>query len=81
MKNKKIILALIVIIIVAIVCGAWIATHNPNYLYNEDGTISDGHKELIEHLKGVEDAEERKKQIDFSIDSNLITEQEAEGLY
>jgi len=82
MKNKKFIIIFIVIVIaVAVVFGIFMATHNPNYLYNEDGKIEDGHEELIEHLKEIEDTEERKKQIDFSLEQNIITKEEAEKLY
>ena len=82
MKNKKVIIILfIALVICAIIFGVFKATHNPNYLYNEDGTISDGHKDLIEHLKNVENDAERKKQIDFSLEQNIITQEEANELY
>lgn len=82
MKSKKIIIiAIIVLSICAIAFGIFKATHSDNYLYNQDGTISDGHQELIEHLKGIEDKEERKKQIDFSLEQSIITQQEANELY
>jgi len=76
MKNKK-----IIIIICAVGFGILKARYNPNYLYNQDGTIVDGHQELIEHLKSIEDAEERKKQVDFSLEQNIITPEEANELY
>ena len=41
------------------------ATHSDKYLYNLDGTISDGKSELINHLKSIEDDSKRKNQIDF----------------
>lgn len=83
MNNKKIIIVvmLVILIIGAISFGIFKATHNENYLYNEDGTIVDGKKELINHLKSIEDANERKKQIDFSVQQNIITIQEANELY
>ncbi len=80
MKNKKLlILALIVVIILALGFGVY--HMYTSYLFSEDGTIVDGHKDLIEHLKGIEDKEERKKQIDFSLESNIITQEEADQLY
>lgn len=80
MKNKKIlIIVLIVLILLAVIFGGYkIAT---SYLFNEDGTISDDHADLIEHLKSVEDVEERKRQIDFSLEHNMITQKEATELY
>ena len=83
MKNKKtiIILILLVLVIVAVVFGIFNATHNDNYLYNENGTITDGKSELINHLKSIEDVNERKNQIDFSVKQNIITQQEANELY
>lgn len=83
MKNKKIIIiiAIILVIICATIFGIYRATHNPNYLYNEDGTISDGHAELIKSIKDLQDKEEREKKIKFSLDYNLITQEEANELY
>ncbi|MCI8412101.1 MAG: DUF4290 domain-containing protein [Clostridia bacterium] len=82
MKSKRIIIiAIIVLSICAIAFGIFKATHSDNYLYNQDGTISDGHQELIEHLKEIEDKEERKKQIDFSLEQSIITQEEANELY
>ncbi len=82
MKNKKLMIIIFIILaICAIGFGLFRATHNPNYLYNEDGTISDGHQDLIEHLKSVEDDVERKKQVDFSLEQNIITQEEANKLY
>lgn len=82
MKDKKIIIiALVIVLVCAIAFGVYKATHSENYLYNQDGTISDGHADLINHLKGIEDKEERKKQVDFSLESNIITQEEANQLY
>lgn len=83
MNNKKIIIIiiLVILVIVAIGFGFFKATHNENYLYNQDGTITDGKSELINHLKSIEDTNERKKQIDFSVQQNIITQQEANELY
>jgi len=83
MNNKKILMliAVIVLLVCAVVFGIYKATHNENYLYDTDGNITDGRVELIEHLRDIEDAEERKKQIDFSVESNIITQEEANELY
>lgn len=82
MKNKKVlIIILVVLVALAIGYGIFRAKFNDNYLYNPDGSITDGHTELIEHLKSVEDPEERKKQVDFSLEHNIITQEEADKLY
>ena len=36
------------------------ATHNPNYIYNLGGTITDEKTELTEHLKLIEDDNEQR---------------------
>ena len=38
-------------------------------------------KDLITHLKSIEDVNERKNQIDFSVQQNIITQEEANELY
>ena len=83
MSNKKIliIIAVVLLLVCAVVFGIYKATHNEDYLYDSNGNIIDGREELIEHLKGIEDVEERKKQIDFSVESNIITQEEANNLY
>lgn len=77
MKNKKVVI--LVIVLLAIILAS-IKIYN-SYLFNEDGTLSDAKTQLIEHLQNIEDEEERKKQVDFSVESNIITKQEAAELY
>lgn len=79
MKNKKV---LIVIVILVILCaiGFVMYQYRSSYLFNEDGSVVDGHEDLINHLEKIEDAEEKTKQIDFSLEQNLITEEEANEL-
>ena len=77
MKNRK---WIIIIIVLLGIVFASIKIYN-SYIFNEDGTLSDAKTQLIEHLKSIEDKEERKKQIDFSVESNIITKQEANELY
>ncbi len=82
MKNKKIIIiALVILVVCAVAFGVYKATHSEDYLYNEDGTITDGHAELLNHLREIEEKDERKKQVDFSLQSNIITPEEANELY
>ncbi len=79
MKNKKL---LIILVILIVLCGIGVGVYQyySSHLFNQDGTISDGHQDLINHLQGVEDAQERTKQIDFALEQNLITESEANEL-
>ena len=77
-KKKKIIIAILIIILIAIIFGVYkIAT---SYLFSSNGKITDGKAEVIEHLKSIEDENERKKQIDYSIEKNIITQEEADNL-
>ncbi|MDO5556680.1 MAG: hypothetical protein Q4G05_00320 [Clostridia bacterium] len=80
MKNKKVaIIVIIAIIVVAVIVG--IIKIYSSYLFNEDGTISNAHTEVIEHLKSINDVEERQKQIEHAVSSNIITTEEANELY
>ena len=83
MINNKVIISIILVILVIVALGFGIfkATHNENYLYNKDGSVVDGKKDLITHLKSIEDENERKNQIDFSVQQNIITQEEANELY
>ncbi len=80
MKNRK---KLIISILIIIICAIAYGVHGvyESHLFNEDGTIHDGHAELINTLKNIENDEERKKQIDFFIENNVISKKEANELY
>lgn len=78
-NKKKIIIAVIIVVLIALVLGGYkIAT---SYLFTSNGKITDGKVEVIEHLKSIEDTSERKKQIDYSVEQNIITQEEANKLY
>lgn len=80
MRNKKIIIiGIIIIILGAFLFGIY--KISASYLFHQDGTIADGHADLINHLRNLEDPEERAKQIDFALESNIITKEEANLLY
>ena len=83
MDKKKIIIiiAVIILIIAATGFGIFKATHNEDYLYHQDGTVVDGKKDLIESIKGMNNFEERKNKIDFSVQHNILTQEEANSLY
>lgn len=83
MKNKRfLIIAILAIIIIAIIIGFNVTNKKVgDFLFSTDGTVVDGHKDLINHLKNIEDTEERKKEIDYSLSQNIITQEEANNLY
>ena len=77
--KKVLIIAIIILIVCAVGFGAYKVS--TSYLFNSDGTITDGKKDLINRLKSIENETERKEQIDFSLEQNLITQKEANELY
>ena len=79
-KNKKIIILISIIIILAVIFSFF--QIRKSYLFNADNNgIIDGKAELINRLEKIEDKEERKKQIDYSIKKKVITQEEADKLY
>lgn len=80
MKNKMI---LIIVIAIIVICSIILGVYKiySSYLFNEDGTIVDGKAELIEHIKSIQDSDERAKQVNFILEKNLITTEEAKTLY
>lgn len=79
MKNKKILIGILILIILCAI-GFAVYKYRSSYLFSEDGSIVDGHQDLINHLEKIENAEEKTKQIDFSLEQNLITVEEANEL-
>lgn len=79
MKNKKVaIIFIIIVIIVAILAGIY-QVMSP-YLFTEDGKIEDGHKEIVEDIKSIEDYDEKKEIVNFFRESNKINEQDAKEI-
>ena len=79
-KNKKIIILISIIIILAVIFSFF--QIRKSYLFNADNNgIIDGKAELINRLEKIEDKEERKKQIDDSVEQKVITQEEADKLY
>ena len=79
-KNKKIIILISIIIILAVIFSFF--QIRKSYLFNADNNgIIDGKAKLINRLEKIEDKEERKKQIDFSVKQKVITQEEADKLY
>ncbi len=79
MNKKYIIIAISIIVIIAIVFGIYKITSS--YLFKDKTEITDSKSELINHIKNIDNDEERRNQIDYSIEQNLITQQEANELY
>ena len=79
-KNKKIIILISIIIILAVIFSFF--QIRKSYLFNADNNgIIDGKAELIIRWEKIEDKEERKKQIDYSVKQKVITQEEADKLY
>ncbi len=78
-KWKKYIIILVIVIIGGIVLGIY--NVRSLYFFNENNKISNGKTDVIEHIKSIENTTERTKKIDFFVDKNIITRQEADELY
>lgn len=65
MKKKYFIIATIIIIILGITMG--IINVMSSHLFNLDGSIYNNDNILYEHLKNLEDGEEKKNQIYFLV--------------
>ncbi len=85
MKNKKVIIIVSMVLIILIILAVifyFAFIHGKSLIISEDGKFySTAKEDLIEHLKSVEETESRRKQIDFALEHNLITQEEAESLY
>ena len=78
--SKKTTIAIIVILIVASILGVagyYILSTN---LWTADGRIEDGHAEAINHLKNIEDSQEKENQVNFFLNSNKITQEDADEI-
>lgn len=80
-KSKANTFLLISFILIISLIFIGVIKYHKDFLFMEDGTIQNSHYELINHLKAIENNLERKKQIDFSLEHNLITLEEATDLY
>ena len=79
MNKKYIVIAIVIMLIIAICFGIYkIAS---TYIFEKGEGIQNSHEELLNHIKGIEDGKERQNQIEYSINQNLISEQEANELY
>lgn len=84
-RNKKVIIIIFTVIIICGILGgvyAFITTKKVEQNENiPSGHVEDGKTQLIEKIKSVQDAEERKRQVDFALQYNIITQEEANRLY
>lgn len=78
MKKKYFIIATIIIIILGITMG--IINVMSSHLFNLDGSIYNNDNMLYGHLKNLENSPDKVNQINFSLKSNLITEEQAQEL-
>lgn len=78
-RKCKFIKIFIIVIAIAIVLGIYNVI--TSYLFQKDNIIKNGKAEVIEHIKSIDNTAERKKQIDFSVQENIITSQDADELY
>ena len=83
MKNKKIVIVfIIIVIIVAIITG--IIKIMSYYAFKgslkQEIKIDDGDNKLINHLNKIENNEEKKEKVQWYLEANKITEQEAKEI-
>lgn len=83
MKNKKIaIIFIVIVIILAILAGIYkIMT---SYMFEikdkSEVKIEEGNNKLINYLKSIENSQEKKEQVELYLEENKITEQEAKEI-
>lgn len=79
--SKKTTISIVVILIVTAILGVigyYILTTN---LWTVDGKVaSDGHAEMIEHLKNIEDPQEQENAVKTFLEGNAITQEEADEI-
>lgn len=78
MKNKKvmILISVVILIVIAIIIG--IHSFYSSHLFNEDGTLlGNSYKLYYEQLDNLS-GDERIKLIEFGVENNIITRQEAD---
>ena len=83
MKNKKIVIVfIIIVIIVAIITGIIkiMASYAFKGSLKQEIKIDDGDNKLINHLNKIENNEEKKEKVQWYLEANKITEQEAKEI-
>lgn len=78
MKNKKvmIIISVVLLIVIAIIMGIY--KFYSSYMFNEDGTVISNSYNLYYEKLNTLSGDERIKLIEFGVENNIITRQEAD---
>ncbi len=78
MKNKKvmIIISVVLLIVIAIIIGIY--KFYSSYMFNEDGTVISNSYNLYYEKLNTLSGDERIKLIEFGVEHNIITRQEAD---
>ena len=78
MKNKKvmIIISVVLLIVIAIIIGIY--KFYSSYMFNEDGTVISNSNNLYYEKLNTLSGDERIKLIEFGVEHNIITRQEAD---
>ena len=78
MKNKKvmIIISVVLLIVIAIIIGIY--KFYSSYMFNEDGTVISNSYNLYYEKLNTLSRDERIKLIEFGVENNIITRQEAD---
>lgn len=78
MKNKKvmIIISVVLLIVIAIIIGIY--KFYSSYMFNEDGTVISNSYNLYYEKLNTLSGDERIKLIEFGVENNIITRQEAD---
>ena len=79
MSKKTTIAIMVILIVIALlgVAGYYILSTN---LWTEDGKIEDGKTEIIEHIRNMEDPKAKEESVQLLLDSNKITQKEADEI-
>lgn len=81
MKNKKIaIIFIIIVIIVAILAGMYKIMTSYMFKVDDNIEIENGEDKLVEYLKGIEDIERKESQVEWYLETNKITEEQAKEI-
>lgn len=81
MKNKKIILVLIIIVVILAIAFAIYEFYTSRLIGVDGKLLPNAHEELINHIANTENEAVKHNMINFSLESNLITQEEANALY
>lgn len=81
MKNKKIVLIIVIILVISAIAFAIYEFYTTHLIDINGKLLPDAHEELINHIKNIENNQSKHNMINFFLESNLITQEEANNLY